>query len=211
MLPLEAGERGPTRPCGYAEPQLGERDGAHSSIPLRGLAQVPFHCQARGMKGCKGCSTDVTCWGSVALASKCHVWQLVRSSLPHQLAGGAMVFLLLSRSPFPLLKYSSHSPAICRAASVLHGGKTWPLLSPVFPMTPHRSSPCGDTSGEVKGQPCDLQRGIAPAAQRQRAFACLKFPDPCVARLQLHIERQGGVRYGDRLLSYRNLLTVVVH
>lgn len=85
MLPLEAGERGPPRPCGYAEPQLGERDGAHSSIPLQGLAQVPFHCQARGMKGCKGCSTDVTCWGSVALASKCHVWQLVRSSLPHQL------------------------------------------------------------------------------------------------------------------------------
>lgn len=53
--------------------------------PSPGPAQVPFHCQAPGMKGCKGCSTDVTCWGSVALASKCHVWQLVRSSLPHQL------------------------------------------------------------------------------------------------------------------------------
>ncbi|KAL7873378.1 hypothetical protein AOLI_G00124490 [Acnodon oligacanthus] len=35
----------------------------------------------------RGCSTDVTCWGSAALASKCHVWQLVRCSLSplHQL------------------------------------------------------------------------------------------------------------------------------
>lgn len=72
-----------------AGPSWGTETKQNHLFISRGPAQVPVPPSGKGIwkdeRQSGGCSTDVTCWGSVALASKCHVWQLVCCFLPHQL------------------------------------------------------------------------------------------------------------------------------
>ncbi|KAK2843289.1 hypothetical protein Q7C36_011504 [Tachysurus vachellii] len=78
-----------------AGPSWGTETKHNHLLISRGPAQVPTPPSGkrrwRDERQSRGCSTDVTCWGSVALASKCHVWQLVRCFLPHQLLAARLL------------------------------------------------------------------------------------------------------------------------